>query len=80
MSPSNPPSMPPELIEELREDFAEVDDDQDGLIDFAEFSNLMENLEARMTQTDLGIGFREIDSDHDGRINLAEFITWRAGR
>jgi Ca2+-binding EF-hand superfamily protein len=80
MSPTNRPSIAPELIEELREDFAEVDDNQDGLIDFAEFCNLMENLEARMTQTDLGIGFREIDTDHDGRINAAEFIAWRSGR
>lgn len=80
MSPTNPSSMRPELIEELREDFAEVDDDQDGQIDFAEFSNLMENLEAGMSPDHLRIGFREIDSDHDGRINLTEFVAWRSGR
>lgn len=80
MSSRNPPSLPPELVEELREDFAEVDDDQDGQIDFAEFSNLMENLEAGMSRTDLHIGFGEIDADGDGRISLAEFVGWRSGR
>lgn len=80
MSPRNPPSLTPELVEELREDFAEVDDDQDGQIDFGEFSHLMENLEARVSHTDLRIGFGEIDADGDGRINLAEFVGWRSGR
>lgn len=80
MSPTHRSPVPPELIEELREDFEEVDDDNDGQIDFAEFRGLMENLEARMTDTDLRIGFGEIDSDHDGRISLVEFVAWRSGR
>jgi Ca2+-binding EF-hand superfamily protein len=80
MSPTHPSSVPPELIEELREDFEEVDDDQDGQIDFAEFRGLLENLEAGMSDAELRIGFREIDADHDGRISLREFVAWRSGR
>lgn len=78
MTSTHRPVIAPELIEELREDFASVDDDQDGQIDFAEFRNLMDNLEAGMSQTDLLIGFRAIDADHDGRISLEEFVAWRS--
>jgi Ca2+-binding EF-hand superfamily protein len=66
-----------ERIEELGEDFAAVDADQDGRIDYAEFTVLMEELGADMSSDVLRIGFGEIDADHDGRISLAEFIAWR---
>lgn len=73
---AQPPS--PERLEELREDFAAVDEDQDGRIDYGEFGQLMETLNAGMTGHELRIGFGEIDTDHDGRISLAEFIAWRS--
>ena len=66
-----------ERIEELREDFASVDSDEDGCIDFGEFANLMDNLSAGVSSADLRIGVGEIDSDRDGRISLAEFVAWR---
>ncbi len=67
-----------EVIQEVQEDFASADDDGDGRIDFAEFKNLLEDLNAGMSQTDLSIGFREIDTDRDGRIDLQEFAAWWA--
>ncbi len=78
MSP-NVPRPQHERLEELREDFAEVDDDGDGMIDFAEFSALMGDLDADMKAEELRIGFGEIDTDRNGRISLAEFIAWRTG-
>ena len=66
----------PESPRELRADFRAVDADVDGCIDFAEFSRLMENLEAEMSAHDLRIGFGEIDTNHDGRIDLHEFVAW----
>jgi len=70
-------SVPPERIEELREDFEAVDGDQDGRIDYGEFSVLMDSLDPDMTDAVLRIGFGEIDTDHDGRISLTEFVAWR---
>lgn len=51
--------------------------DQDGSIDYAEFSVLMDNLDPDMKGTVLRIGFGEIDTDQDGRISLTEFVAWR---
>ena len=66
----------PESPRELRADFRAVDADEDGCIDFAEFSTLMENLEAEMSAQELRIGFGELDTNHDGRIDLDEFVAW----
>jgi Ca2+-binding EF-hand superfamily protein len=66
----------PESGRELREDFRAVDADEDGHIDLAEFSSLMQNLEAEMSADELRIGFSEIDTNQDGRIDLREFIAW----
>lgn len=78
MTSINHPGIPPERIEELSEDFAAVDEDQDGRIDYGEFTILMDNLDGNMTDAVLRIGFGEIDTDRDGRISLAEFVAWRA--
>ena len=64
------------LRHELRENFAAVDSDADGSVDFGEFSDLMENLEAEMSAEELRIGFDEIDADHDGRVDFREFVAW----
>jgi Ca2+-binding EF-hand superfamily protein len=61
---------------ELREAFATSDRDRDGRIDFAEFEQLLADLEAEMSQQDLAIGFREVDTDHDGLIDSQEFMEW----
>lgn len=70
-------NVPSQLIEGLREEFESVDGDQDGSIDYAEFSVLMDNLDPDMKGTVLRIGFGEIDTDQDGRISLTEFVAWR---
>ena len=61
---------------ELREAFATADRDRDGRIDFAEFEQLLDDLEAGMSKEDLTIGFREVDTDHDGLIDSQEFMEW----
>jgi Ca2+-binding EF-hand superfamily protein len=66
----------PESARELRQDFRAVDSDSDGHINFAEFSRLMDDLEAGMSVEELRIGFASIDANHDGRIDLREFVAW----
>lgn len=61
---------------ELKEDFVLADRDRDGRIDFEEFVQLMQGLEAGMTSTELHIGFGEIDTDGDGLIDFREFADW----
>lgn len=61
---------------ELKEAFVRSDKDRDGRIDFGEFAQLMQGLQAEMSETDLRIGFREIDSNHDGLIDFGEFVDW----
>ena len=69
-------TLEPELQLELKENFEQADSDGDGRINFAEFSSLLQDLEAGMTVDELRIGFHEIDTDHDGLIDLQEFIAW----
>jgi calmodulin len=61
---------------ELREAFVRADRDRDGRIDFAEFEQLLRDLEAGMSKQDLTIGFREVDTDRDGLIDSLEFMEW----
>lgn len=66
----------PASARELREAFATADRDRDGRIDFAEFEQLLDDLEAGMSKQDLAIGFREVDTNHDGLIDSPEFMEW----
>lgn len=66
----------PASARELDEAFATADRDRDGRIDFAEFENLLRDLEAGMSKQELTIGFREVDTDRDGLIDAREFIEW----
>lgn len=61
---------------ELRREFKRVDRNLDGKVNFEEFVEMLEGLEAGMTQTDLRIGFGEVDTDKDGLISLQEFAEW----
>jgi len=61
---------------ELRADFMRADSDRDGRVDFEEFKQLLEGLEAGMSDHDLRIGFHEVDTDRDGLIDCREFIEW----
>lgn len=65
---------------ELREDFAHVDKNGDGRIEYKEFCTLMHNLEAGMSGSELRIGFHAIDTNHDDLIDFAEFRSWWTDR
>jgi Ca2+-binding EF-hand superfamily protein len=66
----------PSSGQELRQAFTLADRDRDGRIDAVEFEQLLDDLEAGMSQQDLAIGFREVDTDHDGFIDCREFMEW----
>lgn len=70
--------MDPERLEELREDFEAFDRDGNGLIDFAEFEELLDGLGAEMSRPEARTGFHVIDTDGDGRISFTEFAAWWA--
>jgi calmodulin len=63
---------------ELLEEFASADRDNDGRIDFEEFRQLLDGLEAGMSDAEMKIGFKEIDADRDGLIDRREFADWWA--
>lgn len=65
--------------DELRETFDHFDTDDNGTIDFAEFTSLMDALGSEMTDEEMEIGFEEIDEDQDGYIEFEEFLTWWSG-
>ncbi|HUQ51706.1 MAG TPA: EF-hand domain-containing protein, partial [Gammaproteobacteria bacterium] len=62
-----------EELDELREAFDYNDRDGDGRIQLAEFSDMLDELEAQMTENEIEIGFQDIDTDDDGRIDFQEF-------
>lgn len=61
---------------ELKEEFAVADRDRDYRLNFDEFTNLLQGLDAEMTAAELRIGFHEIDTDSDGFIDFQEFVDW----
>jgi len=63
-------------LEELQQDFARVDRNGDGHVNYEEFKELLEGLEAGMTEEEMQIGFRELDTNRDGLIDCQEFIDW----
>jgi Ca2+-binding EF-hand superfamily protein len=67
-----------EELDEVREAFDYNDRDEDGLIDLEEFADMLDDLEADMSETETRTGFREIDTNHDGKIDFAEFAAWWA--
>jgi Ca2+-binding EF-hand superfamily protein len=63
-------------VRELQLEFVLVDRNRDGKVDYAEFKEMLEGLEASMSETDMTIGFHEIDTDKDGFIGRNEFVEW----
>jgi Ca2+-binding EF-hand superfamily protein len=65
-----------EELDEVREAFDYNDRDEDGLIDLEEFADMLDDLEADMSEAETRTGFREIDTNHDGKIDFGEFAAW----
>ena len=66
--------------EEIRENFDHVDRDGDGKIDFGEFSELMDALDADLTAEQARLGFDSLDVDHNRQLDFNEFIAWWSNR
>ena len=67
-----------EELDELREAFDYNDRDSDGKIQLDEFSSMLDELEAGMSESDIEIGFKDIDTNDDGLIDFEEFVAWWA--
>jgi calmodulin/calcium-binding protein CML/plastin-2 len=65
-----------EELDELREAFDYNDRDGDGRIQLDEFSAMLDELEAEMTDGDIRIGFKDIDTNDDGLVDFQEFVAW----
>lgn len=65
---------------ELRENFDYFDEDDNGMIDRAEFGRLLSALGAEMSDEDLDVGFDIIDTNDNGTIEYNEFASWWGNR
>ena len=63
-------------LEELRCPFDRFDTDNNGRIDFQEFSDLLEVTGPLPTEEEKQIAFTVIDTDGNGTVSLDEFISW----
>jgi Ca2+-binding EF-hand superfamily protein len=63
-------------LADVQEQFDECDADGDQRIDFAEYSQLLDNLGVKLPPTQRRNRFNAIDSDGDGAIDRSEFIDW----
>jgi Ca2+-binding EF-hand superfamily protein len=76
MNERTPANRHPAKERELLEEFASADRDDDGRIDLEEFRQLLNGLEAHMSDAEIRLGFGEIDTDRDGLIDRREFAEW----
>lgn len=74
MPKKNKPSE--EQLEELRETFDYNDRDEDGSIELDEFIDMLDELEANMSEEEAKVGFQDIDTNDDGLIDFKEFVAW----
>jgi calmodulin len=74
MAKKTPPTE--EQLEELHETFDYNDRDDDGRIELDEFIDMLDELEAGMTENEAKIGFNDIDKNDDGLIDFEEFVAW----
>lgn len=63
-------------LQELVEHFAQCDRNRDQRIDYAEFVELLTNLEAGMSPEEMRLGFELIDRNRNGSISFGEFRDW----
>jgi len=74
----NMPQINEEYIEEINENFDHFDSDKNGLLDYEEFTYLIDALGGDMSPDEMHAGFSLIDMDQNGYIDIEEFITWWA--
>jgi calmodulin/calcium-binding protein CML/plastin-2 len=65
-----------EQLEELHDTFDYNDRDDDGRLELDEFVDMLNELEAGMTESEAKIGFQDIDANDDGLIDFDEFVAW----
>ena len=65
-----------EQLEELRDTFDYNDRDEDGRIELDEFTNMLDELEADMSEQEAKVGFQDIDTNDDGLVDFEEFVAW----
>jgi calmodulin len=70
----------PEEREELEESFDYNDANDDGRIEFEEFVDMLNALDAYSGPEEARVGFETIDSDRDGSIDFEEFVAWWSER
>ena len=67
-----------EELDEMRETFDYNDRDGDGMIQLDEFAEMLDELEADMSDQETRTGFQDIDTNDDGLIDFKEFVDWWA--
>ena len=70
------PQLSEEDLDEINENFDHFDSDKNGLLDFSEFTYLIDSLGGDMQPDEMHAGFSHIDSDQNGFIDIEEFIDW----
>lgn len=66
--------------EELREIFSHFDTDSNGVIDRAEFGNLMRALDEQIPEKEIELGLGVLDENRNGLIEFDEFARWWTDR
>lgn len=65
-----------EVLDEINENFDHFDKDKNGLLDYQEFSYLVDALGGDMSPDEMHAGFSHVDTDQNGFIDIEEFIDW----
>ncbi len=74
------PEFTDEELGELKKTFDHFDKSGNGLIDWDEFTCMIDELVGEMTLEEKSVAFHLVDSDHNGCINFEEFIAWWGNR
>lgn len=66
----------PKGREEVRRHFDFFDDDDNGFIDFDEFTDILAIMGLRVATTEAVKSFSKVDTNCDGLVSFDEFYTW----